>query len=69
LPVYNETHLCFDPQERLYINGRWQDGIIPKFWEYPIMIKSKIASFLFKKMDGFRYLKGVDSKDAFANTR
>lgn len=28
-PVYKEEHLCFDPQERLYIHGRWQDGLIP----------------------------------------
>jgi hypothetical protein len=64
LPLYNETHLCFDPQERLYINGRWQNGIIPHFG-VPDNDKKQIASFL-KKMDDFRYLKGVDGKDAFA---
>ena len=31
LPVYNELFLCYDPQERLYINGKWQDGLIPQF--------------------------------------
>jgi hypothetical protein len=25
-PVYKEEYLCFDPQERLYIHGRWQEG-------------------------------------------
>jgi predicted NAD/FAD-dependent oxidoreductase len=29
LPVYNDYYLCSDPQERLYINGEWQDGLIP----------------------------------------
>jgi glycine/D-amino acid oxidase-like deaminating enzyme len=28
-PSYNEEYLCFDPQERLYIHGRWQDGLVP----------------------------------------
>ena len=28
-PVYKDEYLCFDPQERLYIHGRWQDGLIP----------------------------------------
>ena len=64
LPAYNETYLCFDPQERLYINGRWQDGIIPQFG-VPDNDKKQLASFL-KKMDEFRNLKGPDGKDAFA---
>jgi hypothetical protein len=28
-PVYKDEYVCFDPQERLYIHGRWQDGLIP----------------------------------------
>ena len=28
-PVYKEEYLCFDPQERLYHHGRWQEGLIP----------------------------------------
>lgn len=26
---YSERHLCHSPQERLYINGQWQDGLLP----------------------------------------
>jgi hypothetical protein len=26
---YNERHLCHSPQERLFINGAWQDGLLP----------------------------------------
>jgi glycine/D-amino acid oxidase-like deaminating enzyme len=26
---WNERYLCFDPQERLFIHGRWQEGIEP----------------------------------------
>jgi len=29
-PRYEERHLCHDPQERLYRNGRWQDGLLPE---------------------------------------
>jgi len=28
-PLYKEEYLCFDPQERLYLHGRWQEGLIP----------------------------------------
>jgi monoamine oxidase len=28
-PIYKEEYLCFDPQERLYLNGKWQEGLIP----------------------------------------
>jgi len=27
--VYNERHLCHAPQERLYFNGEWQEGLLP----------------------------------------
>lgn len=30
LPIYNEYYLCFEPQERLYYRGLWQDGLPPK---------------------------------------
>jgi predicted NAD/FAD-dependent oxidoreductase len=28
-PVYDERHLCHSPQERLFIAGRWHDGLLP----------------------------------------
>ena len=28
-PVYKEEFLCFSPQERLYLHGRWQEGLLP----------------------------------------
>lgn len=64
LPVYNDYHLCFDPEERLYINGRWQDGIVPDFG-LPGEDKTQINQFL-QLMDTYRTLKGSDQKDAFA---
>ncbi len=64
LPVYNEYHLCFDPQERLYINGRWQDGVIPSFG-LTAEERRQTEAFL-AEMDRYRNLKGSDGKDAFA---
>ena len=28
-PRYDERHLCHAPQERLFVHGRWQDGLYP----------------------------------------
>lgn len=64
LPVYNEQYLCFDPQERLYINGRWQDGLVPHFG-VPADQQKQISRFL-NMMDSFRSAKTKDGKDAFA---
>jgi hypothetical protein len=27
--VYDERHLCHSPQERLFFNGEWQEGLLP----------------------------------------
>jgi monoamine oxidase len=27
--VYDERHLCHSPQERLFFNGQWQEGLVP----------------------------------------
>ncbi len=29
-PTYNERYLCQRPQERLFFQGRWQEGLLPK---------------------------------------
>jgi hypothetical protein len=64
LPVYNELYLCFDPQERLFINGRWQEGLVP---EYGLQEedKNQVRNFL-SLMDSFRHLRGADGRDVFA---
>jgi len=64
LPVYNELYLCFDPQERLYINGRWQDGLVPHYG-VPSEDLKQIESFM-KKMDEFREMKDAAGLQAFA---
>ena len=64
LPVYNEEYLCFDPQERLYINGRWQDGLVPHYG-LPEDDLKQVNSFI-KMMDVFRDEKGSDGKFIFS---
>lgn len=64
LPVYNEYHLCFEPEERLYINGSWQQGLIPSSGLNE-EDRAQIERFLLE-MDKFRKAKGNDGKDAFA---
>jgi protoporphyrinogen oxidase len=31
LPIYDERYLCAAPEDRLYIHGHWQSGIVPNF--------------------------------------
>src|SRR5688572_9986438 len=64
LPVYNDFYLCFDPQERLYINGRWQEGLIPNFG-VPDPDQKQIHDFL-ALMEQYRNSVGKDGKQAFA---
>ncbi len=63
-PIINEYYLCFEPQERLYINGYWQEGIIPNFG-VPDEELQQVKKFL-AAMDAFRKAKGKDGKDAFS---
>ena len=32
---WDERVLCFDPQERLFLHGRWQEGIEPELGATP----------------------------------
>lgn len=63
LPFYNEFYLCFDPEERLLIDGQWQDGLIPKFgistWD-----QEQIDRF-FQWTNELKQAKGADGKYAF----
>lgn len=63
LPIYNEYHICREPEERLYINGKWQEGLIPSFGVPEADLK-EIKSFL-NYMDYFRHQKDGDGKEAF----
>jgi NAD(P)-binding Rossmann-like domain len=63
LPYYDERYLCHDPEERLFINGYWQDGLVPNFG-VPEQEKKQIAEFL-ALMNHYKNTKGNDGKWAF----
>lgn len=63
LPFYNEFALCFEPEERLLINGQWQEGLIPEFG-VPDADKKQIKDFL-QLVDLLKDAKGIDGKFAF----
>lgn len=63
LPHYNERNLCHDPDERLFINSHWQDGIVPHFG-VPKAEVAQIQTFL-SLMAHYKTAKGKDGKYAF----
>lgn len=63
LPFYNEYYLCFDPEERLLINGHWQDGIVPDFG-VPENERKQIVRF-FNLVNQIKNARGKDGKYAF----
>ncbi len=63
LPCYNEYYLCFDPEERLFINGQWQEGVVPDFG-VPSADKEEIKRF-FELTDSYKKIVGNDGKFAF----
>ncbi|WP_280153122.1 FAD-dependent oxidoreductase [Piscinibacter sp. XHJ-5] len=34
-PAYDERHLCHSPQERLFVDGHWHDGLLPPIEALP----------------------------------
>ncbi len=64
LPIYNDYHLCHDPEERLFINGTWQEGLVPDFGVPPVE-KQQIGRF-FGLIDEWRAKKGRDGRYVFS---
>jgi protoporphyrinogen oxidase len=63
-PLYNEYFLGADPHERLYMFGRWQEGLVPQLG-MTAQDQAQYKSF-FAAMEGFKNLRGADGKRAFA---
>lgn len=63
IPSYREDFLCFEPEERLFIRNRWQEGLIPDF-SLGESDKRQIQKFV-NEMEVLRLAKGKDGKDAF----
>lgn len=62
-PEYDERYLCHTPQDRLFINGHWQDGVVPVFG----VNDADIAQYrrFDAAMNRFKALRGADGRWAF----
>lgn len=62
-PRYDERHLCFAPQERLFLHGDWQEGLLPRRGTG----RSDQAQYrrFFTLMDQYRDSRGRDGRRAF----
>jgi hypothetical protein len=64
IPIYNDLFVCSDPQERLFLEGRWQEGLIPR-QGIPIKDQKEIDIF-FALMKDYKSKKGSDSRFYFS---
>ncbi|MDB6077903.1 MAG: twin-arginine translocation pathway signal [Akkermansiaceae bacterium] len=61
---WDETQLCHDPDERLWIRGSWQDGLIP---DYGLSAEARAEMQHFAAlMEDFKKVRGSDGRRAFA---
>lgn len=63
LPVYDELMLCHEPQDRLFKDGAFHEGLVPKRGLQP-EDSADIARF-FKEIAQLRSARGGDGKEAF----
>ena len=63
-PVYDERYLCFAPQERLFIHGRWQEGLFPSSGASATDL-SELDRFR-ALMNGYRHRVDGSGRPAFA---
>lgn len=62
-PSFNEYHLCFEPEERLFYNGNWRNNLIQ---DHHLSDKERTAMKQFMAlMSEFKALRGNDGLEAF----
>lgn len=64
LPIYDEFSLCADPQERLFFQGEWQEGLLP-YKGISELDKQQYREF-FTLVEKLKNQKGSDNKPLFA---
>jgi hypothetical protein len=64
LPVYDEYCISADPQERLWMYGRWQEGLVPQIGARA-RDRAQFAAF-FQEMESLKARIGDDGKPLFA---
>ncbi|MFC5299893.1 NAD(P)-binding protein [Azospira restricta] len=63
-PAYDERYLCAAPQERLWRDGLWQEGLLPTLG-VGAGERAEVARFL-ERMAAYRHARGGDGRRAFA---
>lgn len=63
-PVYEDRYVCFAPTERIYLHGRWQEGLFPRVGAGAEDLR-QYGEFE-KAMAAFRRRRGSDGRRAFA---
>lgn len=63
-PIYNEYYLSADPQERLWMYGRWQEGFVPMIGA-STHDRAQFTAF-FAVTERMKHTQGSDGKPAFA---
>lgn len=63
-PAFDERMLCHAPEERLYVHGRWEEGLFPRSGAS----REDLAAWerFESRVEGFRRLKTRDGRPAFA---
>lgn len=61
--IYREEFLCADPDERLYMDGLWQEGILPHSTLSETDYE-EVNRFV-EKMEQYRHMRGSDGLYAF----
>ncbi len=63
IPEYEETNVCFDPEERLFKDSKWYEGLEPA--AALTNEDNKQLTDFHQLMNQYAILKGKDGKDAF----
>jgi hypothetical protein len=66
-PLYDERHLCHAPQERLFIHGRWQEGVFPALGA-TAEDRAQLEAFR-REMERYRRWRDGAGRRAFATPR
>ena len=66
-PAYDERSLCFAPQERLFLHGRWQEGLFPVTGATEADL-AQLAAFR-QEMERLRRLRDGSGRRPFAIPR
>ena len=62
-PIYHEEYLCADPMERLFIHGRWQEGLVPQVGLS--VAEQHTQDAFFAEMHRLKDARGKDGRRAF----